>query len=141
MNLAHFWDIKSKTMKILHHFRMKRWRNGVKLMYIINLHWKSQVFLCNFQTIYRGTMKIVNRIFRVNFFVQNFTSFLTDTCIFAVTLLLLVKNAYKVPPLKINVFLIKDFNGSSLSAFVTTKAKIKAKMHGSVRKLVKFWTK
>ena len=106
---------------------------------------KSALFLSNFPpnlTLYFKRLKLnINRKIQSIFLVQNFTSFLMDSIIFALGLFLRLKNADKVDPLKIQCFWSQIYYSSTLLAFLSHKRCPSAKRNKSNRKLVKFWTR
>ena len=105
------------------------------------MHWKITLFLTRLKTSFSEAPKNSKRNLRGICFIQNFSSFLMDQCIFTVSAILLVKNADEVAPLEIKFSEVKILTGSSFLAFFTHKTILTVKIKRSTRNLVKFWTK
>ena len=70
---------------------------------------KSHFPPLNFHNILRGTNKVLSRNVSISYLVQNFTSFLVDPLILAVSLILCSKNGDKVDPFEIFTSEKSDF--------------------------------
>ena len=141
-----FLDMLIKTIyKFILYFIWKVSKDFLGRGGFINIHWKvcfsSPTFPPNLPLYFKRLKIIINRKIQSIFLVQNFTSFLMDSIIFALGLFLRLKNADKVDPLKIQCFWSQISYSSTLLAFLSHKRCPRAKMNQFNRKLVKFWTK